>query len=108
MNEKALVLGKAPFNYGLFSSAVIGLLGEAARESCDFGGGHHDWCWEIKGRPKRKEMGAHFQEIQDWMKCFDLLWPGSRCDIARWEHSPDPEKLYLRITVRHKVEKSEE
>lgn len=109
MSEPSNAILKIPFDYGLFFCAVTNLLGEPVRKTdlmnrksfCD-------WYWEIpKDKTKKKEFNSVLPDIVKWMKYFDIDFPESRCDIAKWETSPKPNITYLRITIvynRPKVE----
>ncbi len=98
--------GQAPFHYGLFFGAVRQFLGEPTHKTDMGGSGYYDYYWEMT--PEFKQILRHEQiraSIGEWMKCFDLQWPESRCDIAKWPNSPDQNKEYFRITISCPVPK---
>lgn len=94
---------KIPFDYGLFFCAVKNLLGEPVRQTdLTDKNGYYDWYWEFpKDRVKKTEVTSNMHDIAKWINYFDVHFPGSRCDVARWDESPNPKLLYLRITILH-------
>ena len=100
--------GKAPFHYGLFFCAVRYLIGEPIRKTNLGGEGYYDYWWEVNAKFKKGSIDKSIDPattVMGWMKCFNLKWPESRCDIAKWEEAPDSDKVYFRITVEHDVPK---
>ena len=102
-----LVPGKAPFHYGLFFNAVKYLLGEPVHKQNSGFDGYYDYFWEFHDKESRKKINDAFNGIRDMMKCFNLQFPESRCDIAKWDIAPDADREYLRITIQHEVKKKE-
>lgn len=98
-----LVLGKAPFHAGLFFGAVRSLIGEPDRKQNHGFDGYYDYLWELSNTQREDEISAVFDDIRSMMKCFDLQFPESRCDVAKWEETPKPDCEYLRITIHHEV-----
>jgi hypothetical protein len=96
--------GKAPFHHGLFFSAVRHHLGEPTAKSDMGDSGFYDYFWEMTPEIKQTIRDRWLMRaIRDWMRCFDMEWPESRCDIGKWRNSPNAETEYFRITVSLKV-----
>ncbi len=92
--------GKAPFHAGLFFSAVRHLLGEPDHKA-DMGfDGANIWSYELKDKGRAKKIADAYPAILEWMKCFDLKYPESYCQIAKWgETSGRPEPEVLKIVI---------
>ncbi len=92
--------GKAPFHAGLFFSAVRHQLGEPDfKVDAGYDGGNI-WSYLLNSPERKKQLEAAVGFIQGWMKCFDLDYPESYCQIAKWRTGQDdPEYESLKIVI---------
>lgn len=100
---------KVPFNSSLFFNAVERMLGEPVKHTDLFDKkSYQDYFWEVpKGRESKKKFFDEIPKIGEWLKLFNIEFPGSRCDVAKWDDSPKPNTLYFRITISYNNKEKE-
>jgi hypothetical protein len=94
--------GKAPFNYGMFKAACVGLIGRPTEDR--FIPNYVDLFWEIKDDANSLKTFQGTQIlIGEYLECFNIETKGYRCDIAKWRDTQKPDTLYLRVSFHFKI-----
>lgn len=94
---------KAPFHYGLFYSAMIGLIGrEPDGRNCAGSKGFYDFTYTPTSDRDRKDLEKAAGVLATWLDVFDITFSGSRCEFGI-----DPirrgESPVLNIRITHPV-----
>ena len=104
--QVVILPGKAPFHAGLFFSAVRHLLGEPDRKMDAGFDGVYIWGYDLNTKDRERQITDAYPGIVGFMKCFDLLYPESICEIAKWgDQGKKPECDSLHIRIQHPVPK---
>jgi hypothetical protein len=98
-----------PFHYGLFSHAMIALLGrEPDYKHCLGFDGFYLFRYEPRDDADKRNFSGYAETLREWLSVFDLVPLRSRCEYGRLVHpqSGQENRDYLEIRIVHVVEKS--
>ncbi len=88
------------FHYGLFSSAMVQLLGRDPDIPIRMG---FDGFYHFVYKPKNKEEAEKFAgdacTLREWLRTFNLRWPDSKCEFGTRRTDPFAKDLVLEIIL---------
>lgn len=96
--DEHLVSNKIPFDPELFFGAAESLLGKPVKKITRET--YYDYFWKTPDdKQAQKDFFTNVERIKKWIKLFEIEFPESRCDVAKWAECPDQSVPYFRVTV---------
>ncbi len=100
---------RIPFHFGLFSNAMVGLIGRDPDDQTCLGfDGFYDFRYQPKNDTERKELRQYAEILAKWLDMFDIQFSGSRCEYGKatpiQPNSEDVLQVKISLPVKNKVD----
>ena len=96
---------RAPFHFGLFYHAMIGLIGREPDDRICYGlDGFYDIRYRPRDNAERIKFREHAAKLAQWLDIFDIQFSGSRCEYGSLNNAIIDDEL-LQIKITHLIEK---